>query len=867
MSAQVDHGRSHSQQHRPQHLNMSIPLNPRTLDTIQCEITKEMIASIAMHARNVIPCTPAPALTSPDRISAATAADPDNSQCLARSGSAERLPSPPATPGAGTLSNIPPLDVFITNLVLRSRVQAGTLICTLVYLQRLRHRLPKEARGMECTCHRIFLAALIVAGKYLNDASPKNKYWARYSTMFTVAEVNLMEKQLLFLLDFDLRIDNVDLNEAASAFHSSSSKHAAPLTPTTPPFSSSISHSANVDSAAHTSSQYKTDSSNSEINPDQKSIHPHVYPETAARVYPTTLGLGNHAECSNHTHRVRQQKGQVAQSVDRRMSHQLLPPNPDHESTENAAGLPNVSRQYSTTTHQDGSGRAWAVKSHDRRTHTDIGTLQFSFDPKAAPQNLGYKQRSGSVSASLCDPMQQRIGPYHQGVSSQAGPLQQLSANEQLHLLPSPKKRAVSRGHHSNIPHPSPIYHHGSGSGSGVTSTAGTAAPSAATSSSAYFLQPLEQAHSSYARSRYQQQRYDPGASRNAGSRGGVPRMAISIPSLRKSTRTDSPELGLPVNGSAMGRKTQKGRHILRHQSTAPDIGKISSMVSDPSSIPFIASLAHYSKNTHSGQPHRNLATNDTDAPVRPLPARLASAGSSAMDASPVHTLVYEESPAASLGMAASEGYSQRMGVGQEPLSSDMRVEPGDSNERTLTAPPVTALSELSFGAHMHTAGANCSQSRRVNGSLAPSSINNGSSTADANSSICDSTSGDSNSSGSGTGWQLKTKLLHPLSAWFRLSRHHHHSQQSPGAHKQHDISAQAPYHCDADVESAQGLAYGNGGGGAFSTCSKNGAASKGASAPSLAPARLRDRGLGTCSLSPVYLEPPVAPISAPAND
>ncbi|KAJ2402302.1 PHO85 cyclin-1 [Coemansia sp. RSA 2559] len=62
--------------------------------------------------------------------------------------------------------------------------------------------------------------------KYLNDASPKNKYWARYSTMFTVAEVNLMEKQLLFLLDFDLRIDNEDLNEAASAFHSSNSKHA-----------------------------------------------------------------------------------------------------------------------------------------------------------------------------------------------------------------------------------------------------------------------------------------------------------------------------------------------------------------------------------------------------------------------------------------------------------------------------------------------------------------------------------------------------------------------------------------------------------------------------------------------------------------
>ncbi|KAJ7801033.1 hypothetical protein B0H13DRAFT_1672721 [Mycena leptocephala] len=69
---------------------------------------------------------------------------------------------------------------------------------------------------------RVFPGALIVASKYLNDSTMKNVHWTMCNDIFGKADIGVIEREVLEVLDFELRVREHDiLRKLAADFENS----------------------------------------------------------------------------------------------------------------------------------------------------------------------------------------------------------------------------------------------------------------------------------------------------------------------------------------------------------------------------------------------------------------------------------------------------------------------------------------------------------------------------------------------------------------------------------------------------------------------------------------------------------------------
>ncbi|KAJ7076819.1 hypothetical protein B0H15DRAFT_571811 [Mycena belliarum] len=98
------------------------------------------------------------------------------------------------------------LPYFIAYALHRTKLHPAVTYAALVLLQRLKARFP-TARGS--SGHRLFISAFMIASKVICDDTYSNKSWSIVAQgMFTLREINQMEREMCNYLDWELTVDN-----------------------------------------------------------------------------------------------------------------------------------------------------------------------------------------------------------------------------------------------------------------------------------------------------------------------------------------------------------------------------------------------------------------------------------------------------------------------------------------------------------------------------------------------------------------------------------------------------------------------------------------------------------------------------------
>jgi len=115
---------------------------------------------------------------------------------------------PPQPPGH-THSPSHKLPYFIAYALHRTKLHQSVTFAALVLLQRLKARFP-TARGS--SGHRLYISAFMIASKVMCDDTYSNKSWGIVAQgMFTLREVNQMEREMCSYLEWELNVDTKTL--------------------------------------------------------------------------------------------------------------------------------------------------------------------------------------------------------------------------------------------------------------------------------------------------------------------------------------------------------------------------------------------------------------------------------------------------------------------------------------------------------------------------------------------------------------------------------------------------------------------------------------------------------------------------------
>ncbi|CAO3703377.1 unnamed protein product [Rhizopus stolonifer] len=121
----------------------------------------------------------------------------------------------------GTRRTTPELVYFILKVTTEARISCHIAVIALIYIERCKKALPKHAMGDQDTIHRIFVASILIASKYLQDSTWGNRL--NNATMasicyrfYTLEEINQLETSFLKLIKYDCFVHPLEVDHYLS---------------------------------------------------------------------------------------------------------------------------------------------------------------------------------------------------------------------------------------------------------------------------------------------------------------------------------------------------------------------------------------------------------------------------------------------------------------------------------------------------------------------------------------------------------------------------------------------------------------------------------------------------------------------------